>query len=117
MIINLLMMVSVFLTEIPPESCTDTAALDQVVAFNQTCYEMHLKEGNSFAQAEAYCKKQNGELWHHVDGDVMRLVVTQLERNKNSMKVTSQLDEYRFRSCDCMMDGLHERQWPILSQD
>lgn len=72
--------------DIPRESCTDSAALDQVVAYNHTCYEMHLNEGNSFAASQTYCQKQKGELWHHVGPNIMQLIQRELERKKNSMK-------------------------------
>ncbi len=75
------------LPDVPRESCTDSAALDKVVAFNRTCYDLQLTEGNTFAKARGACLKQRGDLWNHVGKSAMELIVRELERKKHTMKV------------------------------
>jgi hypothetical protein len=82
--------------DVPRESCTDSAALDKVVAFNRTCYELHLNEGNAFAKARNYCTKQNGDLWHHINKNALELISRELERKKHTMKVTATLASNNF---------------------
>ena len=74
-------------TDVPRESCTDSAALDKVVAFNRTCYDLQLNEGNTFAKARGSCLKQRGDLWNHVSKSAFELIVRELERRKHTMKV------------------------------
>jgi hypothetical protein len=73
--------------DVPRESCTDSAALDKVVAFNRTCYDLQLNEGNTFAKARGSCLKQRGDLWNHVSKSAFELIVRELERRKHTMKV------------------------------
>lgn len=73
--------------DVPRERCTDSADLDKVVAFQRTCYELHLNEGSSFPKARDYCMKRKGDVWHHVDGNTFDIVSGELERQKSTMKV------------------------------
>jgi hypothetical protein len=73
--------------DIPRESCTDSAALDKVVAFNRTCYDLQLNEGNTFAKARGSCIKQRGDLWNNVARSTLELITRELERKKHTMKV------------------------------
>ena len=73
--------------DIPRESCTDSAALDKVVAFNRTCYDLQLTEGNTFAKARSSCLKQRGDLWNNVGKSTMELITRELDRKKHTMKV------------------------------
>ena len=77
-----------YFSDVPRESCTDSAALDKVVAFNRTCYDLQLNEGNTFAKARGSCLKQRGDLWNHVSKSAFELIVRELERRKHTMKVT-----------------------------
>nr|CAH0105825.1 unnamed protein product [Daphnia galeata] len=72
--------------DIPRESCTDSAALDKVVAFNRTCYDLQLNEGNTFAKARGSCIKQRGDLWNNVARSTLELITRELERKKHTMK-------------------------------
>lgn len=81
-------MAVIFLNQdIPRESCTDSAALDKVVAFNRTCYDLQLNEGNTFAKARGSCLKQRGELWNNFARSTLELITRELERKKHTMKV------------------------------
>jgi len=75
--------------DIPRESCTDSAALDKVVAFNRTCYDLQLNEGNTFAKARGSCIKQRGDLWNNVARSTLELITRELERKKHTMKVNT----------------------------
>lgn len=84
------LMAIVSLKDIPRESCTDSAAIDKVVAFNRTCYDLHLTEGNTFAKARGSCLKQRGDLWNNVGRSALELITRELDRKKHTFKVRKQ---------------------------
>ena len=73
--------------DIPRESCTDSSAVDKVVAFNRTCYEFNLTNGTTFAKARESCQKNRGDVWNHVGRSTVELIVRELERKRHAMKV------------------------------
>ncbi|KAI1288488.1 CUB and sushi domain-containing protein 3 [Halotydeus destructor] len=72
--------------EFSADRCGSPMEHQQLVSFNQTCYEFQTQHGGSFADAQDYCKARGGYVVNEVVNVTQNFLYYELERLKSKLK-------------------------------
>lgn len=72
--------------EFSKERCSEKVELSRLGIFNQTCYEMQISEGGTFARGREYCQERGGDLVHGIRKITHSFLTSELDRVKDEMR-------------------------------